>query len=221
MNEALPCPCCRSNAKIVDAAGGGHWIECVSCSLQTAIFEIADDAIASWNARAQQAKPVVTERMAREFLRVWGGELDDCSEEAAIPAPGQVSEDAADEIVTRLYRRFKDWNKRGFGLEDVTWCEVKADVIALCQAARMPAPVADPGGVLSSPAAKRAALEAAAHTRWRDAVPKIPNGVHQLDAPAAIDPKGCVLFFDTEAECEAFMDWLAASPRATGETGNG
>jgi hypothetical protein len=65
---------------------------------------------------------------------------------AALQAPGQtasVGEDAADEIVTRLYRRFKEWSKRGFGPEDVTWCEVKADVIALCQAARMPAPVAD------------------------------------------------------------------------------
>jgi hypothetical protein len=33
-----------------------------------------------------------------------------------------------DEIVTRLYRRFKDWSKRGFGPDDVTWCEVKADI---------------------------------------------------------------------------------------------
>ena len=35
---------------------------------------------------------------------------------------------AAEEIVTALYRRFKDWSKRGFGPEDVTWCEVKADI---------------------------------------------------------------------------------------------
>lgn len=37
----------------------------------------------------------------------------------------------ADEIVTRLYRRFKDWAARGFGPDDVTWCEVKADVLAM------------------------------------------------------------------------------------------
>lgn len=37
----------------------------------------------------------------------------------------------ADEIVSRLYRRFKDWSNRGFGPDDVTWCEVKADVIAM------------------------------------------------------------------------------------------
>jgi hypothetical protein len=40
-------------------------------------------------------------------------------------------ETAADAIVAGLYRRFKDWSKRGFGPDDVTWCEVKADVINL------------------------------------------------------------------------------------------
>jgi len=41
----------------------------------------------------------------------------------------------ADAIVTALYRRFKDWSARGFGPEDVTWCEVKADLLALIAAA--------------------------------------------------------------------------------------
>ncbi len=36
-----------------------------------------------------------------------------------------------DEIVSRIYRRFKEWNKRGFGPDDVTWCEVKADIISI------------------------------------------------------------------------------------------
>lgn len=36
-----------------------------------------------------------------------------------------------DEIVSRLYRRFKDWSARGFGPDDVTWCEVKADIQAM------------------------------------------------------------------------------------------
>lgn len=40
-------------------------------------------------------------------------------------------EQTADEVVSRLYRRFKEWSRRGFGPEDVTWCEVKADVMAL------------------------------------------------------------------------------------------
>lgn len=48
--------------------------------------------------------------------------------ESGAPAP---SAERVDAIVTGLYRRFKDWSKRGFGPDDVTWCEVKADVIAL------------------------------------------------------------------------------------------
>lgn len=44
------------------------------------------------------------------------------------------AERSVDEIVTGLYRRFKDWSQRGFGPDDVTWCEVKADVIALIAA---------------------------------------------------------------------------------------
>lgn len=39
------------------------------------------------------------------------------------------------EIVSGLYRRFKDWSQRGFSADDVTWCEVKADVIRLIEAA--------------------------------------------------------------------------------------
>ena len=51
--------------------------------------------------------------------------------ESGAPAPDAERVDA---IVTGLYRRFKDWSKRGFGADDVTWCEVKADVIALIAA---------------------------------------------------------------------------------------
>jgi hypothetical protein len=43
----------------------------------------------------------------------------------------QENSRSVDEIVTSLYRRFKDWSNRGFGPEDVTWCEVKADVLAI------------------------------------------------------------------------------------------
>lgn len=112
---------------------------------------------------------------------------------AAIPAPGQVSDDAADEIVTRLYRRFKDWSKRGFGPEDVTWCEVKADVIALCQAARVPAPVAD-----------------------------VPITHEQLCKLACEWSYSIDEAWDTACQAfEAVGLTLVAAPRATGETGNG
>lgn len=61
--------------------------------------------------------------------------------EIGAPAPNAERVDA---IVTGLYRRFKDWSKRGFGPDDVTWCEVKADIIALIAAgaAESGAPVA-------------------------------------------------------------------------------
>lgn len=49
--------------------------------------------------------------------------------------------DGADAVVSALYRRFKDWSKRGFGPDDVTWCEVKADIDALISSACLsPAP---------------------------------------------------------------------------------
>lgn len=40
----------------------------------------------------------------------------------------------ADEFTTALYRRFKEWSKRGFSADDVTWCEVRAEVEKLLQA---------------------------------------------------------------------------------------
>ncbi|WP_024767481.1 hypothetical protein [Pseudomonas nitroreducens] len=55
-----------------------------------------------------------------------------------------------DAIVTALYRRFKDWSARGFGPEDVTWCEVKADLLAL---------VAQAGQVLEATASAKALVE--------------------------------------------------------------
>jgi hypothetical protein len=65
---------------------------------------------------------------------------------AALPPPrnaahhtnrrSAMSEPRIDEIVTALYRRFKDWSKRGFGPDDVTWCEVRADVVALAAGLR-------------------------------------------------------------------------------------
>lgn len=58
------------------------------------------------------------------------GAFAPAAQHAESGAPAQDAE-RVDAIVTGLYRRFKDWSKRGFGPDDVTWCEVKADVIAL------------------------------------------------------------------------------------------
>jgi hypothetical protein len=65
--------------------------------------------------------------------------------QAAVVPDGYVlvpAYDGADAVVSALYRRFKDWSKRGFGPDDVTWCEVKADIDALISSACLsPAPV--------------------------------------------------------------------------------
>ncbi|CAM4133514.1 hypothetical protein KESI111651_04175 [Kerstersia similis] len=48
-----------------------------------------------------------------------------------VAAQAQPDSRAADEIVSGLYRKFKEWSKRGFGPDDVTWCEVRAAVMDL------------------------------------------------------------------------------------------
>jgi len=50
------------------------------------------------------------------------------------PGAGDASGVEIDEIMSRIYRRFKDWSKRKFTADDVTWCEVKADVLAILSA---------------------------------------------------------------------------------------
>lgn len=40
-----------------------------------------------------------------------------------------MNEDKIDEAVTKIYRMFKEWNKRGFTEDDVTWCEVRAEIV--------------------------------------------------------------------------------------------
>jgi len=42
-----------------------------------------------------------------------------------------VGEAHIDEIMSRIYRRFKDWSQRKFSADDVTWCEVRADILAI------------------------------------------------------------------------------------------
>lgn len=81
------------------------------------IVHAVDDAATLAGARTAVAEIYRSNRAAR-------GQL------GAVP----VTDSDADEIVTRLYRRFKDWSRRGFGPDDVTWCEVKADVMAMISA---------------------------------------------------------------------------------------
>jgi hypothetical protein len=43
----------------------------------------------------------------------------------------EAPQDQADEIITRLFKRFREWSRRGFGPDDVTWCEVRDDILQL------------------------------------------------------------------------------------------
>lgn len=47
-------------------------------------------------------------------------------------------DERAERIVTELFKDFRDWSRRGFGPEDVTWCEVKDRVMRLCSMAPLP-----------------------------------------------------------------------------------
>ena len=49
------------------------------------------------------------------------------------------SDPAVDPIVSKLYRKFKEWNRQGFGADDVTWCEVRGYVAELLNAQPQPA----------------------------------------------------------------------------------
>jgi hypothetical protein len=49
------------------------------------------------------------------------------------------SDPAVDPIVSKLYRKFKEWNRQGFGADDVTWCEVRGYVAELLNAQPHPA----------------------------------------------------------------------------------
>lgn len=71
----------------------------------------------------------ITDRLAADFACCLAQHL---AAQAKPPVSQPLpNERDADAIVSALYRRFKDWSKRGFGPDDVTWCEVKADVLAL------------------------------------------------------------------------------------------
>lgn len=45
-----------------------------------------------------------------------------------------TSDEKIDKIMSRIYRRFKEWSKRGFTADDVTWCEVRADIMEIINA---------------------------------------------------------------------------------------
>jgi hypothetical protein len=89
-----------------------------SSDYKTALYEVV-----------RNLAPSLVEMTENDPRSAW--EITDAATRTAPSAPMEEELPAPDEIVTALYRRFKDWSKRGFGPDDVTWCEVKADVVAL------------------------------------------------------------------------------------------
>lgn len=55
---------------------------------------------------------------------------------AGAPTPPQASEQALQKATTRLYRQLKEWSKRKFSADYVTWCEVKAELATLLSEAQ-------------------------------------------------------------------------------------
>ena len=47
-------------------------------------------------------------------------------------------ETVVDGAISAIYRTLKDWNRRGFGADDVTWCEVRAEVVKIVAALATP-----------------------------------------------------------------------------------
>jgi hypothetical protein len=81
------------------------------------------------NSLFADSKPYEKEAL---FDAWWSASAQDGGEPVAWDSP------AVDPIVTRLYRKFKEWNQREFTADDVTWCEVRADVAEMLNATTRP-----------------------------------------------------------------------------------
>jgi hypothetical protein len=133
----------------------------------------AREATASGN----EDKPWITDGRTRSLVERLFHALGDVQwalQTYAPPATGEpvaADESNVDQIVTALYRRFKEWSERGFGPDDVTWCEVKADVVALLAA---------------SPAAPDVVGEIVEFLE-SFAEEFIDQPVHSMDAPSALN----------------------------------
>jgi hypothetical protein len=98
------------------------------------IYPTEDGPYALFARRAQPAKKLSKRQLRDSILadiRSASGPLAPVVPEGWKLVPDHAGIDA---IVTSLYRRFKDWSKRGFNADEVTWCEVKADVLAMIAA---------------------------------------------------------------------------------------
>lgn len=77
------------------------------------------------------------------FLQgAWEGWQSACSQGGEVE-PVAWDDPAVDPIVSKLYKKFKDWSQRGFTADDVTWCEVRGYVAELLNT-HPPAPTQAP-----------------------------------------------------------------------------
>ncbi|KQQ40412.1 hypothetical protein ASF61_06555 [Duganella sp. Leaf126] len=126
----------------------------------------------------------------------------------------------ADEIVSALYRRFRAWCGRGFGPDDVTWCEVKADVLALIAATP---PTAPPGWQLVPTEPTPEIIAGAAVAIWPTAKPADIELARraallvlmQMDAAPGVTADLLAATLATMAP--AYRAMIAAAPRHTSQ----
>lgn len=111
-----------------DLPGGKHH-GCKYFVLDVDHDKYAAAALGTYASQCEQEYPLLAKDL-REKFGAQGGQGADAV---------KWSDPAVDPIVSKLYRKFKEWNRQGFGADDVTWCEVRGYVAELLNAQPQPA----------------------------------------------------------------------------------
>lgn len=138
--DAVPHELIRSLRNLESKATKGPWVYQENSDAYTHILR-SDDAPGTYVVHFPQgykSRQEADARFVAAMRNALPALLDEIEASRAVTLASEVQAEAvrvddasADAIVSSLYRRFKEWSKRGFGPEDVTWCEVKAEVGAL------------------------------------------------------------------------------------------
>ena len=221
--ELKPCPFCGGKAEMMgDQYPYVECQECGAGFTANHSYEFdEDDAASKWNARSTvgpNLKPIAESKvrqlggdvcgvLVRNEAGAWaavseGGRvmwLDDFEGQPSSAQGGRGadavkwSDPAVDPIVSKLYRKFKEWNRQGFGADDVTWCEVRGYVAELLNAQPQPAVPEGLPGVIKAIAEKLEKVEG-----------ESADGGYMWDA------RECAEFIREEA------DKLSTAPQADG-----
>jgi hypothetical protein len=137
--------CGRDPYHYVDNGVGMERVAVECCDLGIALYQHGDELLAKEVALKREAAALLTRLSSAPQPAPpsapdgWFNKCPNCDYPAAhfpFPAPADGWEKKAaeiDEIMTRIYRRFKDWSQRKFSADDVTWCEVRADILEILQ----------------------------------------------------------------------------------------